>query len=83
MAHRGYYRIRAEKHMKASREAKSASDREAHREVASGYYKLSRGSYSQGFSAYGHHVKPHHKSKHRHHAKGRRRDSRGRFLKRR
>ncbi len=44
MAHRGFYRVRANKHEKAARSSKSARDKAGHKEIASGYRKLAGGA---------------------------------------
>lgn len=72
--HRSYYNVRARKHDAAARSAKSASDKEGHREIARGYRRLAhKSSGGHTFSAMGHHVKV------KSHGRGRHRDSKGRF----
>lgn len=43
---RHFYSLRAKHHEAAANKAKSAHDREGHREVAAGYHKLARGAKS-------------------------------------
>lgn len=78
--HRGYYRVKARRHEAAARAAKSESDREGHREVARGYYRL--GHAKAGGRASGRHVRSGLAAAHRrkkHHHKRRRRAANDRF----